>query len=328
MKAQERHKLKTNELAQFISELPAYFQKHASKITTIALVVVIALAGGIMARRYFVQGKQQQQDQLFQQLLAADTLQLDALRRVQMGAELASDPANAILPYDTTSITLTLSNIAQDAPNNPVGMTAGLLQAELSLSQLYFSDQNITEDQKKQLLQTAENLYRQALVKFPTIPYAVGTAKIGLATVAEERGQWEQARTQFTEIIALKDELLVGTIYPKLAQRRLALLDTISTPITFPEIKPVHPADFAAPDLLPNLTDLPPLKPPAFDPNFIQPPMEIAPPISEPNKITPTTQIPVIEPNKIELPPQKIVTDPNKIKLPMKIPVTEPNIIK
>ena len=130
MKSQERHKLKTNELAQFFSELPEKFQKHGSLITTIALIVLIALVGGILARRYLVQGKQQQRDQLFQQMLAADSLQLDALRRAQMGAEVAADPANAILPYDATSITMALDGIAKNAKNNPVGITAGLLQAE------------------------------------------------------------------------------------------------------------------------------------------------------------------------------------------------------
>ena len=314
MKSQERHKLKTNELAQFIGEIPEKFKKHGSLITTIALVVLIALVGGIIARRYLAQGKQQQRDQLFQQMLAADSLQLDALRRAQMGAEVASDPANAILPYDATSITLTLSNIARDAQNNPVGLTAGLLQAELSLSQLYFSDQNITDDEKNQILQSAEILFQQSLQEYPNIPYAVGAAKIGLATIFEEQGQWDQARTQFEEIIALQDDLLIGTIYPKLAQRRLTLIDTVSTPITFPEIKPVHPADFLAPDLLPDFPDLPPLDLPTLDPNLTQQPTEIAPPIFDPNKITPPIQIPVAEPNIIKLPTQKSVTEPNIIK--------------
>jgi len=328
MKAQERHKLKTNELAQFFSELPEKFKKHGSLITSIALIVLIALVGGIVLLRYLAQGKQQQRDQLFQQMLAADSLQLEALQRAQMGPELASDPANNILPYDATSITLVLSNIARDAKNKPVGMTAQLLQAELALSQLYFSDQNITDDEKNQILQTAQDIFQQTLQEFPNIPYAVGTAKIGLATVSEEKGLWDQARSQFEEVIALQDDLLVGTIYPKLAQRRLALIDTISTPITFPQIKPVNLADFQMPELLPDLTGLPPLDLPLPDPNLTQQPTEIAPPISDPNKITPITQTPVTEPNIIKLPTQIPVTEPNIIKLPAQIPVTEPNIIK
>jgi len=313
MKAQERHKLKTNELAQFFSELPEKFQKHGSLITSVALIAIIVLAGGILLRRHLVQGQQHQRDQLFQQLLAADALQLDALQRAQMGEQLADDPANALLPYDATSVTQTLAGIAREAPGKPVGMTATLLQAELYLSQIYFSDQNIPDDEKNQLLQSAQDLYQQTLDKFPNIPYAVGAAKIGLAAVAEERGQWDQARSQFEEVIALQEDLLAGTIYPKLAQRRMGLIESVSTPITFPEIKPIHPADFQAPDLMPDLTDLPPFELPMPDPNFLPLPTEIPPLLTEPNKIIPATQT--------------TVTDPNIIKLPAK-PVTDPNIIK
>ncbi len=332
MKAQERHKLKTNELAQFFSDLPEKFQKHGSLITSVALIVLIVLVGGIILQRYLAQGKLQQRDLLFDQMLAADILQLEALQRAQLSAELATEPANTILPYDASTITSTLKTIAENAQNDPAGMTAALLGAELALSQIYFSDQNITDDQKNNILQTARKIYQDTLLNFPNIPYAVGTAKIGLATIAEEQGQWEQARTQFAEVIALQDELLVGTIYPKLAQRRRELIDDVSAAITFPESKPVHAADFQMPELLPDISTIPPLDLPSTDPNLVQQPIEIAPPTqlpaTEPNIIKPPTQIPVTDPNIIK-PPVKIpVTDPNIIKPPVKIPVTDPNIIK
>ena len=54
MKAEERHRLKTNELAESLQHLPEYLRKHGSKILTwviVGLIVVVSVSWYFRSRK-------------------------------------------------------------------------------------------------------------------------------------------------------------------------------------------------------------------------------------------------------------------------------------
>ena len=121
-------------------------------------------------------------------------------------------------------------------------------QAEALRSQLLYSSQPITDEQRKTLCTQAEGIYEQMKNGFPNSSQALGIANLGLALLAEEQGNWDKAREIYQQMVADGQTRLAGTMYPVQAQLRLKRIDEISQPIEFPlpSIAPVVPTEPAA----------------------------------------------------------------------------------
>ena len=70
-----------------------------------------------------------------------------------------------------------------------------------------------------------------------------------MALIAEELGEWDEARKIYEHIIADPDAEFAGTIFPKQAQRRLDIMDEISRPMEFspppPPVEEPSPTEFS-----------------------------------------------------------------------------------
>lgn len=234
MRAEDRHRLKTNELAQKLSELPEYLRKH-SKIISIGVVsaVAICVVGGFWwSARKKAYGRQN--DELQGLLPQITQVQNDAVQTAQdPEAQSEVNPQHKI-----ATILGTLDNLSSEAKGTPVGMMALLQQADLKRSELYYSDRLLSDQEQENICRAAENLYNQILSRYPNYAQAVGMAKLGLALVAEDRGAWDMAKKTYEKIIAETDGKLAGTTFPLLAQRRLQMIDEIAVSIEFPYIEP------------------------------------------------------------------------------------------
>jgi hypothetical protein len=236
MKAEERHRLKTNELAQKLSELPDYLRKHSKYITIgIAVVVVVCVAGGFWwsARKKGQQSRNEELQSLFPQITQVQIL------AVRVAQDPGAKPTSGT-SYNTSSVLGSLQNLSTDAKGTGVGMTALLQQAELKRSELYYTNRELTDAMRDGICREAETLYNQILQQYGDHAVAVGTAKLGLALVAEDRGQWDKAKKAYQEILAEQAGKLAGTTYPLQAKRRLRKIDEIAIEIDFPYIEPVE----------------------------------------------------------------------------------------
>lgn len=109
----------------------------------------------------------------------------------------------------------------------------------LGLIALPGRDARISEAQRQQGLEQAAELYQQ-VVEQNESSLQVLNARLGLASVYESLGQFDRAAEQYKKVQQAADQ------WPALAVRaesRLASLDEIQTPITFPPPKPPKPAD-------------------------------------------------------------------------------------
>jgi len=232
MKAQERHKLKTNELAESLSELPEYLRTHSTQIITVAVIVLVVAAAGYWWWHGRVEARQGRLAEL--QLLVVKQAQLEQ-RAAQQG-QLESKPGEEpkeIVAYDAAPVAAALRTLAEEAGRSPVGMSALLQEAQAIRSQLFFSDQPITDEEKERICQRVENIYQRLLQEYPQEKLAVGMARMGQGLVAEDRGDWAKAKEIYQAIIADGKDKLAGTIFGRQAQDRLDLLSRIDKPIEF-----------------------------------------------------------------------------------------------
>jgi len=230
MKAKERHKLKSNDLVDNLREIGEYLQKHGNRILTVVAVALILAGGGLWFYKSKAKARSMHLTQLQNLMVQADVLQATA-------AGNARDPQQFSLnsAYNIDRVVGSLGELAQEEAGTPVSRLALLQQAENLRSELLFSNRAVSEQERSQLCEKAEQIYQRILTEHPQDIVSVTSAKMGLACIAEELGHWDKARQIYQEISAGgKEDRLAGTVFPLQASKRLELLDKISVPIEFP----------------------------------------------------------------------------------------------
>lgn len=255
MKAEERHKLHTNELAESLAELPQQIRAHGRSIITAVLALLI-VGTAVLWWRHSKTAAATRRADTFQQLLQqAEQMQMLAM-------QLASqDPASGAQlygqQYDPAGLADSLGKLAADAAGTPLGAAALAYQAEVVRSELLLAPSS-DEQTAQATCQRAEALYQRVLADYPQHTPQVGMAQLGLGLLAEQTRQWDTARQIYDQIVAQADDKFAGTAWPQLARRRLAMLDDLAEPIHFaptpeppaldmtmtaPALGPLPPAD-------------------------------------------------------------------------------------
>jgi predicted negative regulator of RcsB-dependent stress response len=247
MRAEERHKLKTNELAESLSELPEYFRKHGNKILTGGIVVLVVVLGFFWWRN--AQANTRMENIATLNDLLAQKNQMQALTAQK--AQLEKNANDSSLPYDATTLAGALQTVAEKASGSSTAMIAMQEQAEALRSQLLYSSLPITDEQRKNLCTQAEGIYEQMKREFPNSHVAYGSANLGLGLLAEEQGNWDKAREIYNQMVADGQSRLAGTMFPVQAQIRLKKIDEISKPIEFP-LPAIAPAASSEPAAAPG----------------------------------------------------------------------------
>jgi len=231
MKAEERHKLKSNELADSIKEMSEFFNRHSAKLLT-GVIVILILAAGVLWMQKSRANSQYERIYLLQDLL----VQSSQLRyRAAQESRVQPDKATEEYSYNVEPQVGMLAELAQLEIGSPVGMTALLQQAQNLRSQLLYSNNAMSEQERQELNRRAEVIYQRVVNEYPEQAVATATARFGLALLAEDNDQWEQAKQIYEAIANDKEGRLAGTILPFHARKRLNLLDEISQPVVFPE---------------------------------------------------------------------------------------------
>jgi len=230
MRAEQRHRLKTNELAESLGELAGYVQTHGRQLGIGVTAAIVLLVGAVVAWKMHVGAVRERAETLTGALQQADFLQIAAARAAQVGPE-GKEAARA--EYDTAPVEASLRQVSEGAGPDGQGLFASLKRAELLRSRLYFGNQKLTEQEREGILSETAGLYQQVAGSAKASGEMVGMARLGLALVAEEQRQWEEARKEYEAILGEQSGRLVGTIYPELARRRLEKLGQLAEPVTF-----------------------------------------------------------------------------------------------
>ena len=232
MKAEERHRLKTNELAQKLAELPVWFKANARTLVIFGSVVVIAAVVVVAWWKLSVAAREQRAQELVGLLSQANVVQIQAVNIARTPE--AEGIAPGVRGYDAQPVTSALDRLARES-DGAMAAVALLQQAQLVRGELYFSQEEIAPAEREQVLRRADSLYQQAAEKAAQAQDGSlrARAMMGRALVAEDLGEYDQAKLLYEEIAAGGKEL-AGTAEPLLAKRRLAMWKEISEPVTLP----------------------------------------------------------------------------------------------
>ncbi len=214
MKSDHRHELKTNELAEWLGNLPQWTKENL--VTIIIAVAVVAVAGALYGWRLYSRNVLLVQEQteftnLLNQISGGKMQILQGQESQGRDWSLSYSSVLLLLPADN------LQNFAQKTNHKRMAAMALIKRAEALRAELHYGSV------EKQYLVNQTNLakasYAEALEKCPTIPSLAAAAKFGLGLCEEELGNFEQARQMYQDIAGNPDfESTLATVQ---AKRRL-----------------------------------------------------------------------------------------------------------
>jgi len=198
MKSERRHQLKSSELSDMLEQAKVYAAENWSKITSVAVLVIVLIAVGLYIRHSRSQEVAQNWQQMF-----------------------------AVLNRDTSAGKVDLEQMALQTSDKNLAVIAWKV-----LGDQYLSRWLVAEDiQRDDLARQARQAYMRILDQYQDNTLAVADAHIGLAVLAENLGQWSGARDHYQKIVS--DPRFLGTIFVTLAQNRLANLNQWQEPVVF-----------------------------------------------------------------------------------------------
>ncbi|MCH7555997.1 MAG: hypothetical protein IIB56_00910 [Planctomycetes bacterium] len=259
MKSEHRHELKTNELAEWLGNLPQWSKENLTTIIIISAVIVAAVA--IYVRYSYSKSAAAQEQLEFTNLLN----QLSASKVQVLNAQAQGGDLSFMLLQPASS----LGNFAQNTNNGRMAALALIKQAEALRTELHYRPGTVSEQDLTAQINQAKAAYTEAIqtrLKGTSNPSLMAAAEFGLGLCEEELGNFEKAQ-QIYQIIAANPDF-EGTVANVAAKHRLETMADYKQKVIFkpapappvatkPRIQ-IRPVDANLPStsssLLPNQT--------------------------------------------------------------------------
>jgi len=212
MKSERRHELQTNELADWMGNLPQWFEENKFNVLISAvMVVIIAVSFYLWTSRndYSVSREQ------YEFTTLAGQVQISKLQAASAKTE-AGASTDAI-----RSAAEKLQGISGKLGSNESQAMALIESANADRTQAHFmagADEKAIQYQ----MEKAKKDYQQALDKGSKSVQIASLATFGLGITEEEQGNYENARTYYSKIA--NDPNYAGTVGAPLAATRIATL--------------------------------------------------------------------------------------------------------
>jgi tetratricopeptide (TPR) repeat protein len=251
MKAEHRHELKTNELAEWLINFPKWARENATTIIYVSvLIVVVAIV-------YFWK--------VYEKRVVSDREQIDFSNLVfqisQGKTQILQASAQGIdASYALIQAADNLQNMAQNTKSEEMAALALIKRADTLRMELHYRFGSISDQDLAAQIDRAKDSYTKAIEKSSTSPSLTAMAKLGLGLCEEELGNFEQAREIYGEIAANAD--FEGTVAVAQAKQRLLTMADYQQKVVFkpspkgapveaiqPEIKLEAPKEFQVPEL-------------------------------------------------------------------------------
>jgi len=276
MRPDHRHELKTNELAEWLSNLPQWTRENRTFIILV-LAVIIVVAFLYIQRihsKNIATRKQLELTNLAGQLLRGKMQILQAQRKGKDLSFILLQPAENLRIF------------AENTNDDQMAAFALIKQAEALQAELLYRMGTMPEQEKATQINRAKDSYTKALERCLTNPSLMAVAKFGLGLCEEELGNFEVAEQIYRDITANPD--FEGAVAAVQAKLRLETITDYKQKIVFrpaPKPKPAAPAQ-------------PPTQPKPVDTNL---PIDINSALEAPDtNASPITLKSTIEANDIE----------------------------
>jgi hypothetical protein len=232
MKADHRHELKTNELAEWISNFPQWAKQNVT--TIIVVVAVLAAVLGFYIWKFYFKGTALAGRQLHLTSLI-NQIAVDKTRVIQSHSEGRDLSFILLQPAEE------LLNFAQETSDDQMAALALIKRAETLRTELHYRMGTVSEQEITDQINRAKMSYAEAMKRGSSNPLLVAEAKFGLGLCEEEIGNFNGAEQIYHDIIA--DPNFEGTVAKASVQHRLETMDDYKTKLVFrqePQPSPVE----------------------------------------------------------------------------------------
>lgn len=209
MKAEHRHELKTNELAQWLGNLPQWTRENL--VSIIVVLVVMAAAGLFYLWRAFGQGAVAQR----QSQLTALVGQL-AQSKIQI---LSQQDQKRDLSYILLEPAGSLKTYAEQVGDGRMAALALIKRAEALRAELHYRLGAVSRQDLADQIARAKESYSRAIERAPSDVSLRALAKFGLGLCEEELGNFDEAEKIYRDIT--RDPNLVPTVAFAQAEHRV-----------------------------------------------------------------------------------------------------------
>jgi len=190
MKTRRRHDLKSNKLADSLTEFVDFLRDHGTKLLAGTLVALLVVVGLVVVYNNSRQARYRSWQQLFNAVMGMPGSKVDDLRTL---AEQSGDEKVAALAWKHYGD-----------------------QQLIRYAAAYSGD-------RAKILGQAQEAYKAILDRYSENISAAAGARMGLAVVYENLGRWDDAAATYDELA--KDRSLAGLGISALASARMARLD-------------------------------------------------------------------------------------------------------
>lgn len=287
MKAEHRHELKTNALAEWIANLPQWAREQGKMVIYVSVVAVLVIGSGLWYwRKIRVESVQQRLE--FTNLIARlSQNKMEILMRQSRGEDTS---------FTLIEAAAALNTMAGSAKDEQMAALALIKRAEALRAGLHYRQQSVNQTELQTTINEARAIYNKALETAANHPSIGAMARFGLGLCEEELGNFEAARQIYRDIVENSD--FEGTTTVAKARQRLEAMSDYEQRIAF-RIRPI-----------------PKLTPPPTTPELFDPPIPLRPPednifIEGPNRV-------------IVVPEVKMGPEPNVVPESLKIDIQPP----
>jgi len=234
MKSSHRHELKTNELAEWLSNLPQWAKEN--RIMIIGALVLIVAAGGlyfwqVYAKKVASARTHHRFTNLINQLSLS---KVQVLRAHSRGSDLSFILIQPGGPAEN------LKTFAQNTNDGQMAALALIKRAEALRAELHYRLETVAKQDLVAQINRAKLSYTEAIQKAPSNPSLIAAATFGLGLCEEELGNFEQAAQIYRNITTSPD--FEGTVAKTAAEHRLETMADYKGKVVFkPSPKPKLP---------------------------------------------------------------------------------------
>ena len=220
MKSEHRHELKTNELAEWLANLPQWTKENLVTIICVSVFIVV------LAGLYFWRGYSKNVLQVRERTKLTYLLNQLSGGKVQI---LQAQAQGRDLSFLLLQPAKGLEAFAQTTKNNRMAALALIKQAEALRGELHYG--TVEQSYVTEQINKAKASYTQAMEISSNNPSLAAGARFGLGLCEEELGNFEQARQIYRDIVAGAG--YEGTVAVSQAQRRLKIMADHEQQIAF-----------------------------------------------------------------------------------------------
>jgi tetratricopeptide (TPR) repeat protein len=244
MKSERRHELATNELADWIGNMPEWWQENSKIVITAVVAVAVIIAIWYFAMVRTATARAEQGQKLSGMLYAMENLKYRMARSPESRADMSSQ---MIL------LAGQLKAFADVAANPNASAFALIKSSEAVRAASHYSSTPIDAEAEAKDLASARDSCLRAIALIKDDPSLLASARLQLGLCQEGLGNFDGARKTYQEIV--DDPQFKGDAAAAQAALRLAVMDDFRSPVVF------APAPEPAPVAMPAIPAVQPLIP-------------------------------------------------------------------